>query len=193
MANLATVNIDLHDRFALDAAQLFLVRFFEAALANVIALTIVVVGIDIVVVHLANISQHMGANLVGVTAQGAALDIETAELAQILLPCRQFFLANLLHEDRRSHRRIEKRLGDKVVILLVGDAEFATQQSRIVDLFHLIETHLADMGLFVIFDNNLLDRLGRLDHQVEHRLIVNQKFTIAVVDIATRRELHNLA
>ena len=81
------MDVDMHDAFSLDSAQNLFVRLLQAALAYVVALTIVAaVSLDVVVVNLTYVAQHMCRYRFVVYAQGTLLYIEAIELVEVALP-----------------------------------------------------------------------------------------------------------
>ena len=66
-------------------AQKLLVALFQAQVARVVAWLVVGVLVDVVLVHLAYVAQHVGCRQVVVLAQDALLHVEAREAVQLLL------------------------------------------------------------------------------------------------------------
>ncbi len=65
--------------YAFDASQVFLVTFFYAQIASVVAGCIVIVAVDIVGGYFTNVSQYVGCRRVIVLPQDAFLDKESGK------------------------------------------------------------------------------------------------------------------
>ena len=70
-AHLAVVHVYMHDFLALHATQHLLVALLQATLADVVALLVVGVAVDVGLIHLAHITQHLRRNGAVVDAQRA--------------------------------------------------------------------------------------------------------------------------
>ena len=169
-AYLAVVHIHMHQSLALHTAQHLLVALLQAALAYVVTPLVVRVAVQVALVHLAHIAQHLRRYRAVVDAQRALRDIEALEAEHLVLELGILRLRNLLHEYRRRIGRILACLLHALLEVLEVDAEAPAEIGRVEVLNH-----------------------ARNDHQVVHSLVVHQQLAVAVVDEAARRILRHIA
>lgn len=161
-ADLAVMYIDLHDFDALRATQLFLVGAFEATSTDIIAFLIIGFSLQIVVIHLADITQDVSRYGAFIDAERTLLDIKTPKTIKLILPASILLLRNLLHKNRRRIRRVGASLVHFFDKIVVGDSQHLAHGSGI-DIFGDTRNH----------------------HQIVDSLVIDEQFAVAVVDKPT--------
>ena len=164
------MGVDMHDLLSLGAAEHLFVALLEATLADVVAALVVVVAVQVGLVHLAHIAQHLRCDRAVVDAQGALRDVEAFEAEHLVLEFGVFLLRYLLHEDRGRVGRIFPCFLYALVEIVEGDVEALAKVGGVEVLHH-----------------------ARDDHEVVDGLVVYEELTVAVVDEAAGRVLCHVA
>ena len=160
----------MHDFLALDAAEHLLVAFLEAALADVVAALVVGVTVEVSLVDLADIAEHLCRYGTVVDAKGTLGDVEALETEHFVLELRVIFFRDLFYEDGGRIGGVLAGLVHALVEIAPSDFE-ALAEVVGVEVFH----HAGD------------------DHEVVHRFVVHQELAVAVVDESTGGVLRDVA
>ncbi len=165
----AAVGIAQEYLHALLATELLLVIALHTEFADIVALLVVVVLLDVLLGDLGDIAQHMGGIGVLILTDGASLDVEAGEAEEFLTEDGEVLLVELGHED------------------LLGVARIAGVLVAVLDVGHsLDEVFLGDAeGIADVEGVDMVACLIHHDHDVEGRLVIDEEFAVAVVDGAS--------
>ena len=160
------MDIPVDNLLALDATEHLLVALLEAALADIVAHLVVGVALQVGIVYLAHIAQHLCGDGPVVDSQCALRDIEALETEHLVLEPGIFLFRDLLHEDRTRVGGVVGGLLHAFLEVVDRDAQTLAEKGG-VEVFH----HAGD------------------DHQVVDGFVMDEQIAVAVVDEATGRIL----
>ena len=171
----AAVNVAQEDLHPFLAAQLLLVRAFDAELADVVAALVeaVLVFVQIFLRHFAHVAEHVGPHAEGVVADGAVFDREALEAEQLLPEDGKLFGRDLPEEELGRVAGVAGifppvlDFGHALDVFLFGDADGSAEVERV-------------HALLLFHD----------DHDVVRRLVVDEQLAAAVHDQAARGVLY---
>ena len=90
------------------ATQYLFVKLLNPRAARIVALHIVGIFLNIPLVHLSYVTQHMGGIRILILADGTVLDIKTRKLIQLLLQHTVLLCRKLIHKHLRHIRRVTR-------------------------------------------------------------------------------------
>ncbi len=158
------------------ATELFLVRFLQSQLADVIAWLVVVIVLDVALGHLTYIAQHMGGVWIGVFSHASLLHIEAWKSEHLLLEHTEVLVGELCHEELLGVSRIAR------VLVAVLDVVHSLDKPFLGDAQRIAEVHRIETTALLVHHH----------HDVVRRLVIDHQLAISIIDGTTRRELYLL-
>ena len=157
------------------ASQSSFVRAFNAKFADIVAASIVIVGLNISWTHLCNVAKKVGCVGIGVLSDASLLNVKAWKAEKLLLKTAELLCGELTHEE----------------LLCIGTiARIALQ------VFYLRHSPLVPIGCdaetFAKIECVDALLLVHDDHHIVGRLIVDEQFAVAVGDCASGRILNAL-
>ena len=161
---------------AFHAAKVFLIIFFDAQLADVVAGLVVVVLLNVGFRHLAHVAQHMGGKGILVLPDASFLDVESGKAEELLLENAEILVGELAHEQLLCEPGVAR------ILVAVLDVVHPLDEKLLGNAQGVAEIHGVETPLFLVHHH----------HNVVGRLVVDKQLAVAVVDDATRGILHLL-
>ena len=161
----ATSGIPEQNLHAFLSPQGRLVGTLNAELADVVAATVVMVGLDVLRTYLADVAKQVGGIRVAVLSDASLLYVETGEAEELLLEAAELFRRELAHKDLLRVGAVARvalpvlYLIHSALVPFAGDAEAFAKVERIYSLL-----------------------LPHDDHHVVGRLVIDKQLAVAVGD-----------
>ena len=160
----------------LHATKLFLVRFLQSQLADVVAWLVVVIVLYVALRYLAHIAQYVGGIRIGILSHTSLLHIEARETEHLLLEHAEVLVGELRHEELLGVSRITR------VLVAILDVVHSLDKPLLGDAQRVAEVHRIEASALLVHHH----------HDVVGRLVVYHQLAVPIVDGSTRRELYLL-
>ncbi len=181
---------------ALAATQIGLVTLLDAQVASVVARAVVVVVVDVALIHLANVAQHIGATSGVVLPQDALHDEEARIAIEFLLQAPIVLGAEVVHEHLLRVGRIVAHalhLLDAAVVVGALDLQRAAKVGG-VKRGYVLGNHHQVVGRLVIDDEAVVavknQTARRINRAFQKSIAVGIGFVLAVHDLQLKEFGH---
>ena len=157
------MNVDHHHSQAFLSTEFLFVELLDARLPHIVVSPVIGIRVQLFLVDGADVPQRMCGDGLGIVPDGTHLEIEPRVAVKDFADMRVVFLGNLGDEDRGFDPGVVAGLVEAFHIRLAGNVQQAAELGRVDAFADLSGDH----------------------HQVVHRLVIHQQFSVPVEHFAT--------